>query len=820
MKRTKQVISLIILCLFIAPFGINTYAEIINNRQIVSVGGENTTPDNVTVSKTIEGTNIENYFDITLKVTTTTRVDEIIRAQDLAIVLVMDISNTMNKSVDGVTRIEAAKDSVKDFIDNFYTFANEPGAESAVRKIGLVTFNSHSSQVFGLEDCKTTTQRDNLKNLVSNITAPIDTDQKFTNMEAGLSHARDLLNSTSIKNKYVIFLTDGLPTTYIKNYDSNANRYIGYSTNTSGTHKSTATPGYFYNYEKKVKISSGTNYSDYGARLAENVAMSIKNSGVKIYSIGVGITSQHTLFHLLYEGYAGTVDTDTEAKNYAYYGNRYYAVLPGVNVPSTNCTSNASVKALYNNTDFYKNWLRDYIGSGTNYYYDSTNKTDILAAYKSIFEGITQMTETSSQATWVAEDPMGASGSVHNIEFVGLYDDNNILHESLDSSIEGQSDTANFALNKISWDLKKSGYTAREEGNVTYYTYEVKYRVRLQNELNEFDITKIYDTNGLTRLTYVTRVDGVISEDKYVDFPIPSVKGYLGNFEFTKKSSVDGSTLSKVQFTLSHDTENCPCHNERKYPIINNFISTSDENGKVLFERIPSGHKYILTETKPPFDYIAISPMDVIVHFGNTGISTEFVSSDKIDNSIELPNGYTSIPSEYDLINEIKKTNLLIKKKVKGIVKENRSFEFKLDVFFNDKELTGEYTYKINNGEDKTINLSEDVIKLNNNDEIVIYNLPVGSTYKIQEVNVEGYHTEYQVNNEDIKVGKLATCDSNNSCRLESSDNSVIFTNYAEFILPKTGSSTTLIMIIIGTLLLVGPVIYISYLFYKDRFVS
>ena len=40
MKKTKQVISLIILCLFIASFGINAYAEIINNRQIVSVGGE------------------------------------------------------------------------------------------------------------------------------------------------------------------------------------------------------------------------------------------------------------------------------------------------------------------------------------------------------------------------------------------------------------------------------------------------------------------------------------------------------------------------------------------------------------------------------------------------------------------------------------------------------------------------------------------------------------------------------------------------------------------------------------------------------------
>ena len=537
MKKLNKLVSIFCLSIFVLSLGISTYADVNlvpGFKQVTSVGGENDTntngiKDGVTVSKTIEETEIENYFDITLKVKTTTSVQEIIRAQDVAIVLVMDISNTMNNKVEGTARIRAAKDSVKDFIDNFYTFANQEGAENAVRKIGLVTFNSHSNQIFGLSECKTETKKEELKSLVESVTAPSDFDQKFTNMEAGLSHARDILNGTNIKNKYIIFLTDGLPTTYVSNYDEDSNRYIGYGVNTAGEHKTVATPGYFYNYEKSKRISSGTNYSDYGARMAENVANSIKSNGVKIYSIGVGISSQHTLFHLLYEGYPGTVDTDTEANNHAYYGDRYYAVLPGVNVPSTNALSDSTVKNLYDDRQYYKNWLQNYIGSGTGYYYDSTNKTDILAAYKSIFDGITEMTESSALATWVAEDPMGTSGTIDNIEFVGLYDDNNELHDSLDNTIENQSDTANFSNNKISWDLKNSEYVTNVVDNTTYYTYEVKYRVRLENELSSFDENGNYQTNGLTRLTYVTRVDGVISNDKYIDFPIPSVKGYLGN---------------------------------------------------------------------------------------------------------------------------------------------------------------------------------------------------------------------------------------------------------------------------------------------------
>ena len=66
------------------------------------------------------------------------------------------------------------------------------------------------------------------------------------------------------------------------------------------------------------------------------------------------------MYHLQYEttgdGYIldQTVDTDTEKNNHNYTRGvtyrvpRYYTILPGVNVPSKSATTDASVRAKYN----------------------------------------------------------------------------------------------------------------------------------------------------------------------------------------------------------------------------------------------------------------------------------------------------------------------------------------------------------------------------------------------------------------------------------------------------------------------------------------
>ena len=128
------------------------------------------------------------------------------------------------------------------------------------------------------------------------------------------------------------------------------------------------------------------------------------------------------------------------------------------------------------------------------------------------------------------------------------------------------------------------------------------------------------------------------------------------------------------------------------------------------------------------------------------------------------------------------------------------------------------YNYKINNGETKVINIGTDTIELSNNDSIIIYDLPVGATYKVTETTTEGYEVQYELNSSDRQNGNIVSCTKDNGCRLEEGNvNKVKFINIGGYLLPETGSSGMLILLIIGSLLLIEPVIYIGYEFYKNK---
>lgn len=822
MKKILKTIFVFILSMFLLLNPIfNIYAQETETNQIKYVGGK-ASADGVKISKTISKSNLENYFDITLTVETTSKIEEITKAQDLAVVLVMDISNTMNydaitsdKVVVEESRLEVAKKSVNEFISTFYDYSKD---SNAVRQIGLVTFNRDSYDVFGgLQNVNTVPESTltGQNGKVNRITASDNADIKWTNMEAGLKKANDLLATSKVKNKFIIFLTDGLPTTYIKS------GYQGYAPLKSDhTKYPEHRVGNFYNYEKDVPIGSsswsGTNYSDLGARRAEELAYKIKNNGTKIYSIGVGIAGQFTMWHLQYNdngSHANTVDTDTEARNYTYYSTngykvpRYYAVLPGINVPSKTANTDTSVKNKYNDTSYYKKWLSEYIGSdglGTNeknrkYYHDSDNKTDLENAYKEIFNDIKEMTNQEINASWVAEDPMNASGQTKNIQFVGLYDDNMNLKNELNTANAGESDTASYNETKdtISWDLKTSTRTETKKQvngkEATYYKYEIKYKIRLENELKDFVEKKDYSTNGKTYLDYVVieNINGVNvrSEKRTLEFPVPKVEGYLGTLEFTKKSSYKDQIVSGAVFELVH-SDDCPCLNERKHMNANfKLTSTSNSNGKVTFNNIPSGHIYKLKEVKTD-DYHTLNETiyDVKVSYGKT--------THNIENST--------------VINNINTKDLVIVKEVKNIT-INKSFDFEINATYKEEKLNG--TYKVI----RTINrrdTNEEIkfvdgvatFKLKHNESITIKDLPIKINFNIKELNIDGLNVKYQVNDGDIKKFNDKELENNT---LENKM-TIKFINSSGYVMPGTGSSGMLILAIIGTLLLLIPILYIS----------
>lgn len=775
MKNIKKIFIILITLLVCINTTINVIADTVpvNNEQQIAKNGGEEVGDGVKISKMIYPTDIENYFDIVLNVQTRRKAVP----QDLAVVIVMDISRTMIQyklENENTTRLRAALNAGRTFLE---TFAENSNNSTAKRKIGYVAFNRDGHILYDIGDCK---DANSVANIVEQktleITKTIDEDNKtyenskerFTNIEGGLQVAYDMLynnNETKdIKNKYIIFLSDGFPTTYLWK------DYLGHDT--ARTDK-----GFLYDDLRNKPTTYGTNYSERGARKAQEKATVLKNKGTIIYSIGTGI--------------------DKNAKTIEDYEK------PELNKDfSTIDRFNDKNYAIGNSLNDFKLWLGGNttnpsigpgIGSGyDNYYYDVKNSKNMEDAYNKIFENIERLTK----ASWVAEDPMNdESISTKNIEFVGIYDKSNNKDNIFDSvSLSNNSNNTasyNSSNDKINWDLKNSNYTTFVEDNTTYYNYQLKYRIRLKNENNNFETNVSNLTNGKTTLSYIVQENDNTPELKTIDFPIPEVTGYLGELTFNKISNYSNMPLNGITFRLVHDS-NCPCTTERKHIDENYSMESTSDNGKVTFNNIPSGHSYKLYEVSSNgLHEVDNTQYEVNVSYG--------VTTNNIQNNT--------------IINKHIRKNLSIEKIVQGI-ETNKEFTFELTATYNDNPLIGKYNIE-KNGVTSEIEFIDGKITftLKSNEKIIIKDLPLNINYTIKELNTDGFVVKYQVNNGEVKV-----YDENDLEKISLNDNSnILFINASGYELPETGSSSTLILIIIGYLLLIGPIIYIGYDIYKKK---
>lgn len=780
MKYLKKIVY--ILCLLVVtvyPF-LSVYGDslVLNGyKQVVNIGGENwegkdsgktKNDSSVIISKTISETNyksgnsnLENYFDITLRVQTRTKAEE----PDVAVVIVMDVSNTMSYVFKNtkVTRISAAQEAAEKFITDF---ANRSSSNKDIkRQIGFVAFNTDAKEIFTLQPCMDTTTATNLindmntkTNNIMNVTNYGKSHSRFTNIEAGLKMANDMLSKSNASSKHIIFLSDGFPTTYI------SSGYSGYDPyDTTGK--------IFYDYVSGKKCLYGTSYSDEAAIRARKMATNVKNNGINIYSIGVDVGGQ-------------TIKAYVDQTN-------------GQSHSVVDRTSTTYEIGSDSSPNAYKNWLKNKIGSG--YYQDVTNKSAMTDAFNEIFKKIMEM----SEATWVAEDPMNTSSNVKNIEFVGMYDGNKNLRDSV--NLTNGNNTASYNdKDKINWDLKNSNPAIIENGNITYYVYELHYRIRLQNELSSFEEidkstgnSKIYETNGKTTLNYVIKTEKT-STNGEIDFKVPSIVGYLGELEFKKVSALgDEFTLENAEFELVH-SPNCPCHNELKKPSDNTlkYKASSTSNGSVKFINIPSGHKYILKETKAPNGHILNkTEYDVEVAYDKTIYS---IDGNKI-------------------INDYLKSKLNISKEVQGNIENSGTFKFTLVITYNGKPVVGQFPYKKGTsvGTITLDNAGKTTIYLKHNETINIEDLPYGSQFKIEELETDGYEVNYKINDNKITFGKSL------NGKLDSTEpTNVKFINIGGYIMPETGSSGMLILVIAGILLTGGSVINICYTYFRKKRIS
>lgn len=733
MKKIKKITSMLMLLLTcLNPF-INLFA-LTNKSQIVEDGGsKEVKSDGIKISKNIYPSDLENYFDIVLEVQTKQKAVD----PDLAVVIVMDISNTMTESLGDSTRLKEARKASNEFIDLFANRSEEN--KNIDRKLGFVAFNTSAHEIIKLGNCDNSNKKQIKEDIKTRINAEMKgTDpngsrytERFTNIEAGLQMAKDMLDKSSASKKYIVFLSDGFPTTYIKD------GYTGYNPYTEGG---------FYDSVKKASLPYGTSYSDQSAIKAREKATEVKASGIGIYSVGVGIGGQ-TIQKF--------IDQTKEKK---------WSVVDR--------TSETYEIGSAQSADSYKNWLKNSIGSG--YYYDVESTGGISNAFEDIFKQIMIL----SEATWVTEDPMNSSTQPKTIEFVGMYGEKDILSDEVVPSSK-YPNKASFDLktDKLNWDLKKS--TPIKKGDT--YIYTLKYRVRLKNELEEFAENKAYKTNGITTLNYTVKENNK-SRDGKLEFPIPQVKGHLGKIEFNKLSSYLNKPLSGVEFEIKHDPT-CECMNERKH-ISDDFsmTSTSNSEGKVTFDKIPSGHKYILHEIK----------------------TDEYHDLDETEYKFEVSYGNTTPDfKDKEIINNHKTKNLTIEKVVEG-VSYNKSFKFEINAKYKDENLNGKFIATINNKDEKVEFINGKLeISLKDKDEITIKGLPYGMKFTIKELDSEGFIVKYKINS-----SKVIYSNSTEEITLDD-DVNILFTNISGYQLPATGSAGMLILLIMGSLLMVTPVIYI-----------
>ena len=260
----------------------------------------NATGADVTYSKTAVSKGNDTY-DVTLKIESKTSSTA---PGASAVVLVIDSSGSMK---DG--RLTNAKNVAKSFIDSY-------GTSGSDRYLAVVNFDTYANAFeFGRDktswlDVSNGTNRQTAKNRFDNLSAG-----GGTNLEQGLTKAKDLLNASTVKsianeNKFVIVLTDGAPTYY--SAEKNGNFITGYYPEGKGDSCDQATYDATVTAATKLKNSANSVYTVcYGAQneiidctketVSNFLKTKIATSAALAYEASDGYESLKTAFEEIYE---------------------------------------------------------------------------------------------------------------------------------------------------------------------------------------------------------------------------------------------------------------------------------------------------------------------------------------------------------------------------------------------------------------------------------------------------------------------------------------------------------------------------------------
>lgn len=171
-------------------------------------------PEGLIIDKTATK-NTDDSYTITLESYVTGNVTTTTEVQPVDIVLVLDVSGSMNYCLEHgkrmgllsghyycTSRISALEEAVNSFIDQV---AKESEDNKVANRIAIVSFNSNSSIEAQLQDTSTANGVQKLKKASAALRAGGDTDPA-----KGLADANSLLNNSS-NQKVIVLFTDGYP---------------------------------------------------------------------------------------------------------------------------------------------------------------------------------------------------------------------------------------------------------------------------------------------------------------------------------------------------------------------------------------------------------------------------------------------------------------------------------------------------------------------------------------------------------------------------------------------------------------------------------
>lgn len=296
-KKTKNLMALVLALSMLLSLMVVPAAAASSADQIVKASGTaNSTDGFVAVTKTAAGTNTENVFDITLQVAAKQASEVTEVKHDAAVVLVVDLSNTMfgccmehyhqcitdkNNAHYGrydLSRVIAANKAAASFVEEYRKNAN-----GKMREIAIVGFATNGEVFQTWADVATTEGYNAVMSQLASWDSGIEGKNLFTksyghggatNVEAGLLLASELLASKTNSSNYCILLSDGSPTCHI-NWNNSDKAALSHYTGCYSGNKCSCTGS-----------NSTVDSSDYTA--AENRAANVKNTNsTKLYSIAV-----------------------------------------------------------------------------------------------------------------------------------------------------------------------------------------------------------------------------------------------------------------------------------------------------------------------------------------------------------------------------------------------------------------------------------------------------------------------------------------------------------------------------------------------------